>query len=165
VWITWTSGCDRPLRIFIIVNLAWATIQLPLVSYEHLHRVRTFPEESSDIPMRPMGRSSTPVVDQIISPHRENTAMALISPWLNRFKRLLDLFATCWFIVGNYWLFTSRFCSVFTRLTLLKKPLYFLSLVYIIIGYIVLLIPIILCTSVVFCLVFNLSLIISLVYW
>lgn len=71
------------------------------------------------------------------------STMARLLPWIDRLKKLIDLFATCWFLVGNYWLFTSTSCS---------QPLYYLTLAFVIVGYIVLLIPIILCTSVVFCL-------------
>lgn len=125
--MTWDSGCDRPLRIFIIVNLAWAVVQFPLVSYEHLNHARTFPEEN-DIPMRPMGRSSSAPVDPVVSdPHRVNNAMARISPWLNRFKRLLDLFATCWFIVGNHWLYTTKDCTVSLTSNNLKETIIFFN--------------------------------------
>jgi hypothetical protein len=121
-----------------MVNLAWALVQFPLVSYEHLNNCpqRSTREDPIDIPMRPMGRSSsapTETNEPTTTRRRSSTAIALISPWLNRIKRLLDLFATCWFVVGNYWLFTSKVCSVFyfsnsQRNHCISLPLHILSL-------------------------------------
>ncbi|CAG8534690.1 7742_t:CDS:2, partial [Gigaspora rosea] len=62
------------------------------------------------------------------------------------FKSFLDLFATLWFIIGNYLLFTTQNCAT-------KAPeIFFLSLTWVILGYIVITIPILLCLAVIFCL-------------
>ncbi|CAG8486472.1 3369_t:CDS:2 [Dentiscutata heterogama] len=66
--------------------------------------------------------------------------------WVDRFKSFLDLFATLWFIIGNYLLFTTQNCAT-------KAPeIFFLSLTWVILGYIVITIPILLCLAVIFCL-------------
>ncbi|KAI8329149.1 hypothetical protein BC941DRAFT_443603 [Chlamydoabsidia padenii] len=66
--------------------------------------------------------------------------------WIDRSKSALDLFATLWFIIGNYMLFTSTTCSE------TAKPVYYLSLVVIVYGYLIITIPLLLCTAVIFCL-------------
>lgn len=66
--------------------------------------------------------------------------------WVDRAKSALDLFSFLWFIIGNYLLFTSTTCYE------TAAPLYYLSLIIIIIGYILLSVPVLLCTSVIFCL-------------
>lgn len=66
--------------------------------------------------------------------------------FIYRAKSALDLFAVLWFIIGNYMLFSSTTCSD------TAQPLYYLSLTLIVYGYLVLSVPILLCTSVIFCL-------------
>ncbi|KAI7903058.1 uncharacterized protein BX663DRAFT_509416 [Cokeromyces recurvatus] len=70
----------------------------------------------------------------------------IIRAWIDRAKSALDLFAVLWFIIGNYMLFSSTTCSD------TAKPLYYLSLGLIAYGYLILSVPIFLCTSVIFCL-------------
>lgn len=65
---------------------------------------------------------------------------------VERIKSMSDLIGTIWFIIGNWWLFSSNTCSA------TNPPLYYISLVLVLIGYLVLLVPIILCAAVVFCL-------------
>ncbi|KAI9478461.1 MAG: hypothetical protein EXX96DRAFT_570966 [Benjaminiella poitrasii] len=66
--------------------------------------------------------------------------------WIDRAKSALDVFAVLWFIIGNYMLFSSTTCSD------TAQPLYYLSLGLIVYGYLILSVPIFLCTSVIFCL-------------
>lgn len=61
-------------------------------------------------------------------------------------KSLLDLFAVLWFIVGNYFLFTSNDCAR------LAPTLFYTTLVWVLLGYLLILIPLFLCASVIFCL-------------
>lgn len=63
-----------------------------------------------------------------------------------RFRSLIDLFSVLWFIVGNYMLFSSRNCRT------LAPRQYYTTLAYILINYLIIIIPLIFCTSVVFCL-------------
>ncbi|EPB81927.1 hypothetical protein HMPREF1544_11348 [Mucor circinelloides 1006PhL] len=63
-----------------------------------------------------------------------------------RLRSLVDLFAVLWFIVGNYLLFSSKTCSS------LAPRLYYTSLAYVLVGYLVVIVPILLCTSAIFCL-------------
>lgn len=63
-----------------------------------------------------------------------------------RLKSLLDLFAVLWFIVGNYFLFTSETCAQDA------PALFFTTLVWVLLGYLLILIPLFLCASVIFCL-------------
>ncbi|KAI8988705.1 hypothetical protein BDB01DRAFT_719129 [Pilobolus umbonatus] len=64
----------------------------------------------------------------------------------NRFKSLLDLFAILWFIIGNYLIFSNSSCSE-------SSPFYYYTiLAWILLGYLLLIVPLLLCLSVVFCL-------------
>jgi hypothetical protein len=58
----------------------------------------------------------------------------------------LDLFATLWFIIGNYLLFTTNTCQR------TSPAVFYLSLTWVIVGYIIITIPILLCLAVIFCL-------------
>ncbi|RUS28951.1 hypothetical protein BC938DRAFT_481243 [Jimgerdemannia flammicorona] len=66
--------------------------------------------------------------------------------WVDRLKSLLDLFATLWFVIGNYLLFTTTTCQT------TAPGLFYLSLTWIIFGYLIITIPILLCAAVIFCL-------------
>ena len=63
----------------------------------------------------------------------------------DRIKSLLDMFGIVWFIIGNYFLFTSGQC-------IREAPsLFYTTLVWILLGYLLVLIPLFLCVSVIFC--------------
>ncbi|KAI7872409.1 hypothetical protein BDF14DRAFT_501749 [Spinellus fusiger] len=64
----------------------------------------------------------------------------------NRTKACLDVFAVFWFVIGNYLVFTSTTCAE------TAMPLYYLTLTIIVYGYIILTVPVFLCTAVIFCL-------------
>ncbi|KAI8141591.1 hypothetical protein BJV82DRAFT_618356 [Fennellomyces sp. T-0311] len=70
----------------------------------------------------------------------------ILTHWIDRAKSALDMFGLLWFIIGNYMLFTSSTCSE------TAVPLYYLSLVVIIYNYVIISVPIFLCTAVIFCL-------------
>jgi hypothetical protein len=69
-----------------------------------------------------------------------------VREWIDRAKSALDVFGVLWFIIGNYMIFSSTTCSN------TAVPLYYLSMVLIVYGYILLSVPVFLCTSVIFCL-------------
>ncbi|KAI7895032.1 uncharacterized protein EV154DRAFT_49865 [Mucor mucedo] len=63
-----------------------------------------------------------------------------------KLRSIIDLFAILWFIVGNYLLFTSNNCAI-------EAPqLYYTTLAFILMGYFILILPLILCTSAILCL-------------
>ncbi|CAO3701580.1 unnamed protein product [Rhizopus stolonifer] len=70
----------------------------------------------------------------------------LMSGWAYRLKSLLDLFAILWFIVGNYLVFSPSDCSSSASLY------YYTILVWVILGYALLLVPVVICISIIFCL-------------
>ncbi|CAG8669621.1 17028_t:CDS:2 [Cetraspora pellucida] len=78
--------------------------------------------------------------------NQDNNEPVRRDSWVDRFKSFLDLFATLWFIIGNYLLFTTQTC------TQNAPEIFFLSLTWVILGYIVITIPILLCLAVIFCL-------------
>ncbi|CAO3621915.1 unnamed protein product [Cunninghamella blakesleeana] len=76
-----------------------------------------------------------------------NQPTNLTNGWIDRIKSLLDLISILWFIVGNYLLFTvSDECHVS------GKHLFYTILAWILLGYFLILIPLILCATVIFCL-------------
>lgn len=111
------QACDAPLRLFLALHIARVVLVTPLVAFRHTH------------PRPPRGTPDT-----------------VIGQWIDRFKSLLDVLATLWFVVGNWWLFTSTSCSS------TSPPLFYASLALVIAGYLMLAIPVVLCASVVFCL-------------
>ncbi|CAG8585613.1 39010_t:CDS:2 [Gigaspora margarita] len=118
-------SCDRPLNVFLILYIIRVIVACPVNVYLHLnprdHRRNGQNQNDNNEPIR---RDS----------------------WIDRFKSFLDLFATLWFIIGNYLLFTTQNCAN-------KAPeIFFLSLTWVILGYIVITIPILLCLAVIFCL-------------
>ncbi|OZJ06070.1 hypothetical protein BZG36_01067 [Bifiguratus adelaidae] len=76
----------------------------------------------------------------------EHPPLSQVAGWIDRAKSILDLFSTIWFILGNYLLLTSMSCQH-------NQPgLFYLTLTWIVCGYIVVAIPIFLCGTVIFCL-------------
>lgn len=69
-----------------------------------------------------------------------------LAGWIDRAKSALDLFAILWFIIMNWLLFSSSTCSS------TAPSLYYLTLMFIVFGYIIITIPILLCAAVIFCL-------------
>jgi hypothetical protein len=63
-----------------------------------------------------------------------------------RLRSLVDLFAVLWFIVGNYLIFTTQTCARDA------PKLFYTSLAYVLVGYFIVIVPLILCTSAIFCL-------------
>ncbi|KAG0740975.1 hypothetical protein G6F57_011090 [Rhizopus arrhizus] len=83
--------------------------------------------------------------------HRnEDDSNFMMSGWAYRLKSLLDLFSILWFIVGNYLIFSPSNCSTDASL------FYYTILAFVILGYALLLIPIVICISAIFCLPFVL---------
>ncbi|KAF1802041.1 hypothetical protein FB192DRAFT_1325716 [Mucor lusitanicus] len=76
----------------------------------------------------------------------QNRPASLISGWTDRVKSLLDLFAILWFIVGNYLIFSPSDCPA------TAAPYYYTILTWILLGYLILLIPLLACAAVIFCL-------------
>ncbi|KAG2203331.1 hypothetical protein INT46_006094 [Mucor plumbeus] len=76
----------------------------------------------------------------------QEQSASLISGWTDRVKSLLDLFAILWFIVGNYLIFSPSDCPA------TAAPYYYTILVWVLLGYLILLIPLIACAAVIFCL-------------
>ncbi|KAI8371686.1 uncharacterized protein BYT42DRAFT_501308 [Radiomyces spectabilis] len=61
-------------------------------------------------------------------------------------KSFLDLFAILWFIIGNYFLFTSETCPRDAPM------LFYTTLVWTSMSYLLIFIPLLLCAAVIFCL-------------
>ncbi|ORX44420.1 hypothetical protein DM01DRAFT_1312440 [Hesseltinella vesiculosa] len=168
--------CDKPLRIFLTVHILRLVLSSPLAIYLHLSpRQQQRParhdnnaERGESFAMtdlqsnnvQPLSIPSNAVHTPNITPPSHTIAPLPVTPmiypsppphssllsWIDRAKSALDLFATLWFIIGNYMLFTSTTCSE------TAKPIYYLSLTIIVYGYIIITVPLLLCTAVIFCL-------------
>jgi hypothetical protein len=223
--VSWTSYCDKPLRIFVSVSIIRLALTAPITIYLHLaprrrrstntnttqeNRNELFEAYALSERNRPIvppptvnnttsppttmnnnnntntntinnntssSSSYTPVIPinttttstSIINKNSNNndhsiyinindsddninnTNIFSAIEWFQRAKSALDIFGLLWFIVGNYMLFTSTTCSS------TAVPLYYFSLSLIIYGYLILLVPVLLCTSVIFCLPFVLG--------
>ncbi|GAN04180.1 hypothetical protein MAM1_0057d03640 [Mucor ambiguus] len=102
----------------------------------------TSPQDDNHAPQQ-VGNSQHQQEDD--SQNRERPA-SLISGWTDRVKSLLDLFAILWFIVGNYLIFSPSDCPT------TAAPYYYTILTWILLGYLILLIPLLACAAVIFCL-------------
>ncbi|OAD73804.1 hypothetical protein PHYBLDRAFT_186934 [Phycomyces blakesleeanus NRRL 1555(-)] len=146
---SWNMYCDRPVRIFLTVHLLRLSLSSPITIYLHFDPRQTPQcpsqmERGEAYPMAEQGSSTGQVPNVQIPPEilPENG----LGSWVDRIKGSLDFFAVLWFVVGNYMIFSSTTCVE------TATPLYYLALAVIIYGYIILAVPIILCTSVIFCL-------------
>ncbi|KAJ3138789.1 hypothetical protein HK101_003705 [Irineochytrium annulatum] len=125
--LSWCRGqaCDRPLDLYVLVHVVRVVASFPMVVYQYLH---------------PTG------VNGFNRRHPEIMVDEVLSSWINRIKWTLDAFGLFWFFMGNWWVFTTTTCQRTSPLV------YSLSVLYLTLGYIILLIPIILCGGIVFCL-------------
>ncbi|GAA5817762.1 hypothetical protein MFLAVUS_011315 [Mucor flavus] len=178
LFMSWEMYCDKPLRVFVTVYIVRLVLTAPISIYTHLtpHRRSasnvSSPRSSARLELseayamsernRPLSfpppvmptnhRQNYPA---FITPVQEPTPTLNTPPqfdenavraWVDRAKSALDFFAVLWFIIGNYMIFSSSTCSD------TAVPLYYLSLVLIVYGYLILSVPVFLCTSVIFCL-------------
>ncbi|KAI8394288.1 uncharacterized protein BYT42DRAFT_554101 [Radiomyces spectabilis] len=169
---SWDAYCDKPLRVFIVVYILRLILSSPLSIYLHLipsrrqttNNIMRAEQGESYImtertsvpnPIPPTNpslpafapstiTSARPALPSITNPMAANDTT--LTAWIDRAKSALDLFAVLWFVIGNYMIFTSNTCSE------TAVSLYYLSLAIIVYGYIIITVPILLCTSVIFCL-------------
>lgn len=170
------ESCDQPLQTFIIVYIVRTVISCPFYVGQHFakaqERLRIRTQRERDLRReeqvrlrrqqrreeRRRLRAQQQAGSEQVAPANDTQeqpipSTAIVEPRSNRFfaiaerlRPLLDLFAVLWFIVGNYLLFSSRTCSA------LAPRLYYTSLAYVLIGYLAVIVPILLCTSAIFCL-------------
>ncbi|ORY37423.1 hypothetical protein BCR33DRAFT_854714 [Rhizoclosmatium globosum] len=174
--------CDTNLDAYVLVHVIRVILSLPLVIFQYLHppsldnsstptlrssrgttasnrnnlpttagvstTATTTPTPASS-PISPSGAPPTPPPrrnhrrpSQTQPPHVTKDLTLLV----DRIKSCLDAFGILWFILGNWWIFTSTGCNRTAPL------LYYLSLVFLGMGYIVVSIPILMCGGIVFCL-------------
>lgn len=148
--------CDKPLEMILIVYILRLMLSTPLSVYQHLnpiYRRRPSPPQTTQTNLE-MGAttqqqrhypSSAQPHTQANAPQRTARHNTLAG-WIDRAKSALDLFSILWFIIMNWLLFSSSTCSS------TAPSLYYLTLIFIVFGYIVITIPIILCAAVIFCL-------------
>ncbi|KAJ3287723.1 hypothetical protein HDU79_005493 [Rhizoclosmatium sp. JEL0117] len=123
--ISTKATCDTNLVLFLYVYGVRVAISLPLVVYQYLH---------------PIGDNG------FGSPTKNIVVDVEISRFVDRLRLYLDLFHAFWFILGNWWVFSSETCKV------TAPYVYKLSLGFIIFGYVVLSLPVLVVAGVMFCL-------------
>jgi hypothetical protein len=153
--------------MYLIIHVSRVALTIPFLIYHHLFKGRRRSRQSSS-PQREQQQQNQEQetgTDSAITEEQEghNTQAAdnnsnseqqqqqqsstsLIGGWTERLKSILDLFGILWFIVGNYLLFSTSSCSV-------QAPtLYYTILAWVLLGYLIILVPVLLCASVIFCL-------------
>ncbi|CAJ0758167.1 20446_t:CDS:2 [Entrophospora sp. SA101] len=88
--VAYPKTCDKPLKIFLVLYIIRVIIACPVNVYLYLN-----PRDN-----RRNGQNEN-------NARRDNW----IDKWIDRVKSFLDLFATLWFIIGNYLLFTTETCQ------------------------------------------------------
>ena len=71
---------------------------------------------------------------------------ACVSQVVDRVKSTMDLFGMLWFVIGNWWIFTSNTCHI------TSPSQFYLSLAFLVLGYFIITLPLFLCGAVIFCL-------------
>jgi hypothetical protein len=128
--------CDVPLQMFLGVYLVRSVLALPLTIWQHLHSSGTARAGENN------AFWDAPDSDNWERIERE----ASVTKWVDRGKSLLDLFTVAWFLTGNFFVFSSLTCRVTSPM------LFYSTLTLIILGYLLMSVPILLCGAVVFCL-------------
>ncbi|KAI9008970.1 hypothetical protein CLU79DRAFT_775436 [Phycomyces nitens] len=160
----WDMYCDKPLRVFLVVYIIRLVVSSPFSIYLHIVPDQAQPiRPRSDISMAERGEyclgQDVPFIPHSIPiepvPIPTNIDLSRSTPrrrpldLMNAIRRIqstLDLFGAFWFLLGNYLVFTSRTCED------TAGPVYYLSLSFIVYGYIIIAFPLLLCIAVVFCL-------------
>lgn len=161
--ISRSQYCDKPLQVILIVYILRLILSTPLSIYQHLnphYRRRPPPRRNNNNSANlEMGTNvgsthNTNSYPSTLPPQSTDTATPsaaqahydALAGWIDRAKSALDLFAILWFIIMNWLLFSSSTCSS------TAPSLYYLTLMFIVFGYIIITIPILLCAAVIFCL-------------
>lgn len=117
--LEFNNECDAPLQIFLIVTIVRLSFSLPIAIYQKTHPIQT---------------------EEFAAPPSACTTL------VERFRQAIELFGTIWFLIGNYWIYTSYTCID-------TAPLLFkVSLAWIILGYVLLAIPLFVCGAMICCL-------------
>ncbi|GAB5593393.1 hypothetical protein Unana1_08293 [Umbelopsis nana] len=163
--ISRTQYCDKPLEMILIVYMVRLILSTPLSIYQHLNPIyrRRPPPRPSQAQAQAqtnleMGNTQHQQQQQQQQQHQQHyppppqpqsprmSRHNTVSGWIDRAKSSLDFFAILWFIIMNWLLFSSSTCSS------TAPSLYYLTLIFIVFGYIIITIPILLCAAVIFCL-------------
>ncbi|OBZ88888.1 hypothetical protein A0J61_03067 [Choanephora cucurbitarum] len=144
-------SCDKPFELYLIILVVRVGLSLPLSVYQLLFtprgrrgiRTNENRQRSSSGPEQAETSTSQELHEDQQS-YRESHS--LVTGWVDKCKSLLDLFAILWFIVGNYLLFSPSDCLRYADIY------YYTVLTWVLFGYVILLVPLLACASIVFCL-------------
>ncbi|KAI9346482.1 hypothetical protein BDR26DRAFT_855658 [Obelidium mucronatum] len=160
--------CDSSLEIYLLVHVIRVILGLPLVIYQYLHPPIAEDDVVNGIPPSRTANSSNSNSVQRLQrqqqqqQHQQQQGQQIrrltnhqryqphinkeLSFLVDRVKSCLDAFGIIWFIVGNWMIFTSNGCHRTAPL------MYYLTLVFLGMGYVLVSIPILMCGGIVFCL-------------
>jgi small-conductance mechanosensitive channel len=137
--------CDKPLEMILIVYILRLILSIYRRRPSPPQNTQTNLEMGATTQQQRHYPSSAQPHTQANAPQRTARHNTLAG-WIDRAKSALDLFSILWFIIMNWLLFSSSTCSS------TAPSLYYLTLIFIVFGYIIITIPIILCAAVIFCL-------------
>ncbi|KAI8337856.1 hypothetical protein BD560DRAFT_413009 [Blakeslea trispora] len=155
-------SCDKPFQLYLIILVVRVGVSLPLSVYQLLFTPRGRrgvgqpPNQNGRRTRQPSTQSNSEQAESSTNTHISQEANEeqhsyegshnLVTGWVDKLKSLLDLFAILWFIVGNYLLFSPSDCLRHADLY------YYTVLTWVLFGYMILLVPLLACASIVFCL-------------
>ena len=167
------ESCDQPLSAYVLISVVRIAVSSPFYIKEYFqkagHRLLVKKRRALDLRREEqvrlrriqrrqarasgsgsMAATSTTAVEPAVASSNISVVVqpesSFLTGWGTRLKSLVDLFEILWFIVGNYMLFTSGTCSR-------EAPrLFYTLLAFVLMGYLILIIPLVICVSVICCL-------------
>jgi hypothetical protein len=115
--------CDQPLKLFLWVYMGKLLLSYPLSIYLHLN----------------------PPTNAAGAAIHQTPRQTFIVQRVSKFKYLLDVLGTAWFMAGNLWFYTASTCSVQI------PPVYYMTMIVLALTYFLLSLPILFCIAVIFC--------------
>lgn len=123
--------CSNPLQVYLAVYVIRICVLLPLQIAHYIRRsaIHAAQERQQE------NLQDNPNIPPVNIAHE-------------KIRNFLEIFGTLWFAIGNWWLFTGDRCFETAPFQ------FYTTLAFILLGYIVILFPVCLITSIVFCLPF-----------
>ncbi|KAI8338437.1 hypothetical protein BC941DRAFT_422916 [Chlamydoabsidia padenii] len=165
--------CDKPLDTYLIVFVIRLGFSMPLTLYKHLWRTVSVSDSTGNRSTNTISARPSPVAGPNNSQPMESSSPTTLShtdhatteaeattqvnsvfqtssntrSWVDGIKSFLDLISILWFVVGNYFIFTASSQCYHDA-----KYLFYTTMTWILLGYFLVLVPLLLCAGVVFCL-------------
>ncbi|KAJ3072351.1 hypothetical protein HDU98_003764 [Podochytrium sp. JEL0797] len=152
--------CDRSLDMYLVIHVLRVSLIFPLIIYQYLHPpiddesllehelpdpVSSSTHETTNT-TPPFSLSSLRLRRQEYLQQRHFHINNELSQLIDRLKSGLDMFGVLWFIVGNWFIFSSTGCARTAPM------MYYMTLMFLGIGYVIVCVPVMICGGIVFCL-------------